>query len=113
MGMLRADSSEVHLCDADVIWALRGISSMIWTTCEQLRELLCHFHRPVSRQEVLCMLLLRTIDWPVNGKMCQAKFTKDSWAILKHRIGTIVLFPYVQPENETFQLNLSVYEHRL
>ena len=63
-------------------------------------------------QEILTFLCLRTVDWPVNSKMLRSKFQADHWGDLRKRLGYVVMFPFFQPENGFFRLDLSIYEQR-
>ncbi|CAE7490451.1 unnamed protein product [Symbiodinium sp. KB8] len=54
---------------SQAIWALRGISSRVWILSRQLRNLLCVFLHRDDRATVLCMMFLRCVDWPINGKL--------------------------------------------
>lgn len=100
------------LKDYNVIFAMRAVSSRIYITCRQMRELLNLFHRKQARVEILVYYFLRILDWPLNAKMLRPTCRDDDWCELRRRIGYINIFPFFQPENTWFQLDLSIYEQR-
>jgi len=101
-----------HLSDSDLLWALRSVSSRLWLECWQVREMLCIFNILEDREEILTFLCFRTLDWPVNNKMLRSKFQVKHWDDLRKRLGSVVMFPFFQPENGFFRLDLSIYEQR-
>ncbi|CAE7478397.1 CML34 [Symbiodinium natans] len=94
------------------MWALRGISSRVWILSRQLRNLLCIFLHRGDRAAILCMMFLRCVDWPINGKCCQPKFTKSHWKGLSEKLGYMNLFPYGQPEMSFHTIDLAQWEQR-
>ncbi|CAE7540011.1 unnamed protein product, partial [Symbiodinium pilosum] len=93
-------------------WALRGISSRVWILSRQLRNLLCVFLHRDDRATILCMMFLRCVDWPINGKCCQPKFAKQHWKSLSEKLGYMNLFPYGQPEMSFHTIDLAQWEQR-
>jgi len=100
------------LSDINVVFALRAVSSRIYITCRQMREMLNIFHRREVRIEVIVYFFLRILDWPMNAKMLRPTLREKDWFELRKKIGYINMFPFFQPENTWFQLDLSVYEQR-
>jgi hypothetical protein len=105
-------SAATSLSALDVIWALRAVSSRVWVHCRHVRQLICLFTQREARAEVLICMALRTLDWPCNAKLIRAKFASSAWKDLEKRLGSIVMFPYFQPENTNFQYDLSLEEQR-
>ena len=68
---------------------------------------------------VLCvpspgMFINRTVDWFVNEKIVRATIFRREWELrLKPRLGSILLFPYVQPENWAFSFDFRYWEDRI
>jgi len=101
------------LSDAMILQALCSVSAHLWLTCHQFRTLLCVVRGSRTRCDAMVHFALRLVDWPVNGKMCRAKFCHKSWSEVQARLGFIATFPFYQPENVSFVCDLSVYEQRL
>lgn len=97
---------------AKVQWAMRAISSRVWLLTRQLRNLLCIFLNRQDRGEVMSTFFLRCVDWPINGKCCQPKFTRHHWKDLSQRLGYMNLFPYGQPEMSFHIIDLEQWEQR-
>ncbi|CAJ1432240.1 unnamed protein product, partial [Effrenium voratum] len=92
--------------------ALRGVADRIFLTSMQCRQLLGMFEERSSRVEALCSLVLRLTD-PQNMKMIASRVEWDEWEELRGRLGTLSLFPYIQPEQHQFVLDTSRYEDRI
>lgn len=97
---------------AKVQWALRAISSRVWLLTRQLRNLLCIFLNRQDRGETLTTFFLRCVDWPINGKCCQPKFSRHHWKLLSQRLGYLNLFPYGQPEMSFHVIDLEQCDQR-
>eukprot|EP00930_Biecheleria_cincta_P016398 TRINITY_DN13353_c1_g1_i3.p1 TRINITY_DN13353_c1_g1~~TRINITY_DN13353_c1_g1_i3.p1 ORF type:complete len:1543 (-),score=251.14 TRINITY_DN13353_c1_g1_i3:233-4861(-) len=110
LGIMKGGSK--RLSAQEVIWILRGISGTAWITCSQLRSLLCSFPKRADRKEVLSMWFLRCVDWPINSKLCEAKFNTADWAELTESLGYLYLFPYFQPELSAYCFDLASGEQR-
>lgn len=113
----RWETDEEHTRKRDstyrcALWAVCAVSGRVWVRCSQLRDLLCVFCWSTARSDVLTALLLRTMDWPLNNKICRCKFSHENWTQLKQRLGYLTLFQVFQPENCWFHLDLAVYEQR-
>lgn len=102
----------LRLKESDILVAIRSVGSRHWLTSRQLRRLLVLLKEPSSRVEVLSSLVLRCVDWPMNGKICRPKFTKEDWAKVQRKLGYIVLFPFFQPEHAEINLDLRFDEQR-
>jgi len=102
----------LRLKDQDVLIAIRSVGSRHWLTCLQLRRLLCLMKDAKCRCEVLICLVMRCLDWPVNGKICRPKFTRKNWENVQRKLGYIVLFPFMQPEHAEIKVDLRNYEQR-
>lgn len=109
----KRETKEACLDDADVLWALSCASSQLFLDCYQLRELLCILYRPDTRADALVSFFARTIDWPINGKMCRSKFCKVDWERVRKRIGHINVLDFLQVENTRLSYDLSMNEERL
>jgi len=97
---------------AKVQWALRALSSRVWLLTRQLRNLLCVFLNRQDRGEVLTAFFLRCVDWPINNKCCQPKFSRHHWKDLSSRLGYMNVFPYGQPEMSFHVIDLEKWEQR-
>eukprot|EP00931_Biecheleriopsis_adriatica_P056620 TRINITY_DN33555_c0_g1_i1.p1 TRINITY_DN33555_c0_g1~~TRINITY_DN33555_c0_g1_i1.p1 ORF type:complete len:1653 (+),score=370.35 TRINITY_DN33555_c0_g1_i1:89-5047(+) len=97
---------------SSVIWALNAVSARAWILCRQLRSLVCLFFNRDDRRKLVTMFFLRCVDWPMNNKVVQPKFTAKGWNILKSRMGHMNIFPYMQPEMSHHLIDMSKYEQR-
>eukprot|EP00746_Dinoflagellata_sp_MGD_P010491 gnl/MRDRNA2_/MRDRNA2_121680_c0_seq1.p1 gnl/MRDRNA2_/MRDRNA2_121680_c0~~gnl/MRDRNA2_/MRDRNA2_121680_c0_seq1.p1 ORF type:complete len:588 (+),score=92.75 gnl/MRDRNA2_/MRDRNA2_121680_c0_seq1:252-1766(+) len=107
-----SEADKDKLSDENILTCIRATSSVIWIKCRQMRELLCFLQDPKTRQEAFICLYCRTVDAPLNEKIVRSKFSLEDWKEVQQRMGYVTLFPFFQPENSCFQLNLSVYEQR-
>mmetsp|Transcript_78708 Transcript_78708/g.138856 ORF Transcript_78708/g.138856 Transcript_78708/m.138856 type:complete len:1576 (+) Transcript_78708:47-4774(+) len=106
------EADENGMSHEQVTWVLKAISSRVWIRCHQLRSLLCVFLDRDDRASVLTVWFMRCIDWPINNKVCEAKFSQQAWLELVNRLGYLNLFPYFQPELSSHNLDLVSHEQR-
>jgi len=92
---------------------LRAISHEIYITAKHMRQMMGFFNETEHRQEAFVMFYTRIIDVQ-NLKLCCVRFGKDEEvARLRNRLGHTFFFPFFQPENAKFELDLSYNDHRL
>jgi len=113
----RWDEMMVQLAQAPLqseakVQVLRGISDRVYISALQCRQLVAVFGDRAYRLQVLNVLLLRLSD-PQNMKMITSRVEVEEWAELKDRLGTLALFPYMQPEQHCFALDTSIAEDRM
>jgi hypothetical protein len=97
----------------DKLSALHAVSSQIFIDSAQLRELLGSFDCSCHRSSAISSFIFRLTD-PQNMKIFRARLADvDEKQVLSHRLGTIVNFPFLQPEETWFSFDLSTYEGRL
>eukprot|EP00746_Dinoflagellata_sp_MGD_P120634 gnl/MRDRNA2_/MRDRNA2_56090_c0_seq1.p1 gnl/MRDRNA2_/MRDRNA2_56090_c0~~gnl/MRDRNA2_/MRDRNA2_56090_c0_seq1.p1 ORF type:complete len:1290 (-),score=167.75 gnl/MRDRNA2_/MRDRNA2_56090_c0_seq1:153-3836(-) len=102
--------SEVSASDKAAV--LQMVSSSFYITVLQFREILGCF-RENARVEVFMIFIFRLSD-VCNEKACRARIAdEDEWCTLRHRLGFVALFPFIQPENMTFKLDFAVWEQRV
>mmetsp|Transcript_66995 Transcript_66995/g.157172 ORF Transcript_66995/g.157172 Transcript_66995/m.157172 type:complete len:1075 (+) Transcript_66995:240-3464(+) len=101
-------------CSAeDKMKVLRSISHNIFITSKHMREMMGYFDKSELRQEAFVMFFSRITDMH-NLKLCSVRFGEDEEVYnLRYRLGQAVFFPYFQPENAKFELDLSFHDHRL
>eukprot|EP00913_Durusdinium_trenchii_P008422 g7910.t1 len=89
------------------VHVLRNVSDRIFLTSMQCRQLAGIFGEREQKMEALCCVLMRLSD-PQNMKM-----DVDEWKELRRLCGTLTLFPYIQPEQQSFVLDMSIPEDRI
>lgn len=101
-------------CSAeDKMKVLRSISHNIFITSKHMREMMGYFDKSEQRQEAFVMFFSRITDMH-NLKLCSVRFGEDEEVYnLRYRLGQAVFFPYFQPENAKFELDLTFHDHRL
>ncbi|CAE7202292.1 unnamed protein product [Symbiodinium microadriaticum] len=113
----RWDEMMVQLAQAPLqqeakVHVLRGLADRIYLSAAQCRQLVAVFGDRTFRLEALTFLLLRLSD-PQNMKMIVSRIAPDEWDELKLRLGTLTLFPYIQPEQYRFVFDTTIPEDRL
>jgi len=103
----------VELPLVDILRSFRSVSTNLWLRSAQLRKLLCAFREPDVCSDALVCCILRTVDWPLNGTMCRAKFARPAWGHIRQRLGYITTLCFYQPENTQISLDLAIHEQRL
>lgn len=93
--------------------ALRSMSDRVCFTSLQMRELLGIFREEEVRANVFVMFFLRVTD-PYNEKAFRVRFeSRAALDELRHRLGYVILFPFMQPEQTRFELDFSKHDHRI
>jgi len=95
------------------IATLRQVSHHFFITSKQMRTLLGNFPSEDQRGEAFVIFYTRIVDI-YNAKLYKVRFdTENEVTTLQNRLGYATFFPFVQPENNKFSLNLSAYDQRL
>ncbi|CAD7975813.1 unnamed protein product, partial [Amoebophrya sp. A25] len=69
---------------------------------------------PQLSLDLVVTFCTRCVDWYRNEKVVRSAVCSTLWnSTLKRRLGSVFLFPYVQPENCNFKLDLRYHEDRL
>jgi len=100
-------------CHEDKVIVLRTISDNFYITSRHMRMLIGFFKLPEIRSEVFIIFFNRITDmW--NAKIWRVRFeSKEEVVKLQSRLGYASFFPFLQPENACFELDLSIYDQRL
>jgi len=99
--------------DEERLKVLRSISHEIYITAKHMRQMMGFFKDSDHRQEAFVMFYTRIIDVQ-NMKLCYVRFGKEEeLARLQHRLGQAYFFPFFQPENAKFELDLSHNDHQI
>jgi len=97
----------------DKIAALRSISHNFLLRSTHMRAMIGYFKEEQQRADVFINFYLRLVDMH-NAKLFRVRFEKkEEVARLQHRLGYASFFPFFQPENARFELNLAIYDQRL
>lgn len=104
--------SQAPLAPRAKVHVLRGVCDRLFLTSMQCRQLVGVFGDSECRMAVLCCALMRLSD-PQNMKLVQSRLDAKEWLVLRQRMGTLTLFPYIQPEQQDFALDMSLPEDRL
>jgi len=104
--------SQAPLAGRAKVQVLRGVSDRLYLSSMQCRQLVGVFGDSESRMEVLCCVLTRLSD-PQNMKLVQSRLDAADWQELRKRMGTLTLFPYIQPEQASFVFDTSIPEDRV
>mmetsp|Transcript_69167 Transcript_69167/g.174686 ORF Transcript_69167/g.174686 Transcript_69167/m.174686 type:complete len:1404 (-) Transcript_69167:67-4278(-) len=97
----------------DRIAALRAISHQFWITSSHMRAMIGYFKSEEDRANVFIIFYLRIVDLH-NSKMFRVRFeSAEEIKRLQERLGYASWFPFFQPENARFELDLSVNDQRL
>mmetsp|Transcript_130542 Transcript_130542/g.377640 ORF Transcript_130542/g.377640 Transcript_130542/m.377640 type:complete len:1409 (+) Transcript_130542:86-4312(+) len=98
---------------ADKIAALRSISHMFYLESAHVRAMMGYFKTPEDRLEVLVAFYMRIVDMH-NAKLFRVRFDdRKEVESLQQRLGYVSFFPFFQPENAQFELDLSVPDQQL
>eukprot|EP00930_Biecheleria_cincta_P015427 TRINITY_DN12882_c0_g1_i1.p1 TRINITY_DN12882_c0_g1~~TRINITY_DN12882_c0_g1_i1.p1 ORF type:complete len:1373 (+),score=239.44 TRINITY_DN12882_c0_g1_i1:206-4324(+) len=94
------------------IKALRNVAQALLVTTLQLRKILGSIFDRDVRLDAFLVFYFRLADiW--NLKVCTARFSSEECLTLQERLGHVNFFPFVQPEQNHFELDLSVPDQRL
>lgn len=104
--------SQAPLAPRAKVHVLRGVCDRLFLTSMQCRQLVGVFGDSECRMAVLCCALMRLSD-PQNMKLVQSRLDAKEWKGLRQRMGTLTLFPYIQPEQQDFALDMSIPEDRI
>jgi len=97
----------------ETIKAVTLVAHLFYMSALQMRALMGIFKDTSVRAEFLVRLFLRLMDMH-NEKIFRARFEDHNEVMrLQHRLGHVTFFPFIQPEQATFELNFSVYDQRL
>lgn len=97
----------------DKLKALRSISHLIFITCMHMRQMVGYFKETSHREEAFVTFFPRVVDMH-NSKQFTVRFdSQDELQRLRGRLGFVTSFPFLQPENTTFVLNLKYNDQRL
>eukprot|EP00931_Biecheleriopsis_adriatica_P060178 TRINITY_DN36128_c0_g1_i1.p1 TRINITY_DN36128_c0_g1~~TRINITY_DN36128_c0_g1_i1.p1 ORF type:complete len:1545 (-),score=286.62 TRINITY_DN36128_c0_g1_i1:46-4680(-) len=101
-------------CQAeDKLKVLRQISHNFFITSKHMRQMMGYFAESQHREEAFVMFYVRIVDMQ-NIKSCRVRFGKaEEVARLRNRLGHTFFFPFFQPENAVFELDLTYHDHRL
>ncbi|CAE8619918.1 unnamed protein product [Polarella glacialis] len=99
--------------EARVHSALRPVSHLCNLQCVQVRQMLGLFGSSAVRSEIFLLFYFRMVDIH-NEKMCRVGFgDREEYRKLQQRLGQATLFPYIQPEQFTFEYDLSNADARI
>eukprot|EP00441_Pelagodinium_beii_P010492 CAMPEP_0197695848 /NCGR_PEP_ID=MMETSP1338-20131121/115765_1 /TAXON_ID=43686 ORGANISM="Pelagodinium beii, Strain RCC1491" /NCGR_SAMPLE_ID=MMETSP1338 /ASSEMBLY_ACC=CAM_ASM_000754 /LENGTH=1522 /DNA_ID=CAMNT_0043278887 /DNA_START=140 /DNA_END=4708 /DNA_ORIENTATION=- len=93
--------------------ALRTTSDQWYLSCRQLRAFMGLYQESSVRAELFVCLAQQVVDiW--NEKVFRSRFTDaKEFQELQKRLGNVLFFPFIQPEETAFQFDLSYYDQRL
>jgi hypothetical protein len=78
--------------------ALRMVAQHIYLTALHLRGLLGCFRGDSERKEAFVIYYMRVLDMH-NEKVFRVRFeNQDDLAVLRDRLGYVLMFPFIQPE---------------
>merc|ERR1719282_1409021 len=77
-----------------------------------MRQIIGCFNTDEQRIEVAVIFYLRIKDQH-NSKLFRVRFKREQIVILEKRLGDLTFFPFLQPENEKFHLDLSFHDQRI
>mmetsp|Transcript_20179 Transcript_20179/g.47034 ORF Transcript_20179/g.47034 Transcript_20179/m.47034 type:complete len:1474 (+) Transcript_20179:104-4525(+) len=98
---------------SEKVLMLRALSHELVLTCAQLRAILDLFPTEGNKED-LCILFYSRLQDMENEKVFRGHFEKSaSLARIRSRLGHAVSFPFMQPEQATFELDFSHYDQRL
>mmetsp|Transcript_82693 Transcript_82693/g.145949 ORF Transcript_82693/g.145949 Transcript_82693/m.145949 type:complete len:1599 (-) Transcript_82693:62-4858(-) len=95
------------------IQVIRLLAHHLNLTCFQMRRLLGNFKTSENRREALVCLFFRIVDIQ-NEKVFRVRYEDQSeLEALRNRLGFMNFFPYIQPEQTTYDLDLAFYDQRM
>eukprot|EP00928_Gymnodinium_smaydae_P093419 TRINITY_DN7758_c1_g1_i1.p1 TRINITY_DN7758_c1_g1~~TRINITY_DN7758_c1_g1_i1.p1 ORF type:complete len:1373 (-),score=176.40 TRINITY_DN7758_c1_g1_i1:329-3958(-) len=98
---------------SDKIKVLRSISHNFYITSMHMRQMIGFFRSSEDRSEAFIIFYLRIVDM-YNAKVFRVRFINREEVIsLQLRLGYATFFPFLQPENSAFELDLSFWDQRL
>jgi len=97
----------------DRIIAMRSIAHNFWIRSVHMRSIIGYFKDSRQRADIFIAFYLRIVDLH-NAKMFRVRFpTREEIEGLQNRLGYASFFPFFQPENAQFSLNLAQHDQRL
>jgi Ca2+-binding EF-hand superfamily protein len=97
----------------DQVNALRMVSHLMWVDCLQVRELLGLYRTEAVRSNLFVTLFSRITDL-YNEKLVRVRFeTRKSLAEIRHRLGYVSFFPFIQLEQTYFELDFAKHDQRM
>jgi len=104
------DAQCAHESKVDV---LHMLSHLIYLTSGQLREMMMAFKSETHRADVFVTFFLRVVDmW--NSKKFRVRFSDEAEIRnLQSRLGHVIIFPFVQPENLCIKVDFAKFDERL
>lgn len=101
-------------CDYDDrIAAMRSISDSFYVAARHMRSMIGYFKEERHRANIFITFYLRNVDLQ-NAKMFRVRFENDEEVrTLQDRLGYASFFPFFQPENCRFNLDLSCHDQRI
>jgi len=101
------------LCSESKVQVLRHVSGQCYLRALQVRDLLAVFETSELRVKAMSLFVLRVTD-PQNMKAVRTRVgASEEWEALRHRLGVVTLYPFFQPEQTRFDLDLELYEDRI
>lgn len=98
---------------ADRLKVMRTISHNFFLNSMHIRQMLGYFRSELDREEAVVIFCPRLVDMH-NAKIFRVRFENTEDLVrLQERLGYPSFFPFWQPENAKFSLNLSMHEQRL
>jgi hypothetical protein len=98
---------------SDKVLATQMITHLVYVTSRQLRGILGMMKHERDRLNMSVMWFPRVIDI-YNEKIFRVRFEgKNELEVLRNRLGWIAMFPFIQPEQNKFTLNLAHYDERV
>lgn len=95
------------------ISALRMVSHMMYLTSVQLRSFFNLFRDEEVHADVVVIFFARIVDLQ-NEKVFRVRVESGELiAVLRKRLGSLVLFPFIQPEQTRFNWDLAQSDQRL
>lgn len=93
--------------------ALGMVSHYIYVSSQQLRELLGSWIEASARADCFVLVFNRVADMH-NEKVFRVRFGDASeLERLRQRLGHVVYFPFIQPEQAQFRLDFGLHDQRL
>jgi len=92
---------------------LKQVSHFIYISALQIRQFLGLFKEADVRIELIICMFMQITDIS-NEKVFRVRFeNKAELDKIRHVLGTITLFPFIQPEQTNFDFDFRCYDHRL
>jgi len=97
----------------DRILAMRSISHTFSMRSSHMRSIVGYFKDSHQRADIFIVFYLRIVDLH-NSKMFMVRFPDQEEVVaLQERLGYASFYPFFQPENAKFELDLAIHDQRL